>query len=116
MLWVIFTAVILAGSYVLPGIIVSSFGLALALSATLGAILTFVKPFLEPVMMPMGPGIYAMTMFFINAGLLTLAVYFIPGFRIVSFWPALILSLVLSLITYVNRETEPPAGLGSSNP
>ncbi len=99
--WIISTLVILASAYLLPGVSVSSFVAALTAALVLGLANTILKPVLVLLTLPinfLSMGLFTLV---INAGLVLLTAYIVPGFAIASFWWALVLGLILSLVSVI---------------
>jgi putative membrane protein len=95
--WLISALVILVIAYVLPGVSVESFWVALVVALILGLINAVIKPIAVFLTLP----IYLLTLglftFVIDALLVMLAGAVVPGFEVSSFWWALIFALILSI-------------------
>lgn len=96
--WVISAAVIMVSAYLLPGVMVSGFVAALILAVVLGAINAFIKPVLLVLALPINILTLGLFTFVINAALIMLATYIVPGFSVDGFWWALIFSIVLAIV------------------
>ena len=105
--WLVSALVILAVAYILPGVTVSSFFVALVLALVLGLINALVKPLLIILTLPITVLTLGLFIFVINALLIMLADAIVPGFAVSGFLWALIFSFVLSLannfIKYLER-------------
>jgi putative membrane protein len=99
--WLVSAVAILIAAYVLPGISVSGFVVALILAIVLGAINAFLKPLLVLLTLPVTVMTFGLFLLVINALLIMLAAAVVPGFMVASFWWALIFSIVLSLVSSV---------------
>ena len=99
--WIISTLVILASPYFLPGISVNSFMAALTAAIVLGLANAILKPVLILLTLPinfLSMGLFTLV---INAGLVLLTAYLVSGFFVASFWWALLLGLILSLVSAI---------------
>lgn len=99
--WLVSAVAILIAAYLLPGIAVSGFVVALILAIVLGAINAFLKPLLVALTLPVTVVTFGLFLFVINALLVMLAAAVVPGFTVDSFWWALGFSVVLSLVNAV---------------
>ncbi len=86
-------------AYILsPGITILNFWTAIVVAIVLGVLNIFVKPLLLLLTLPINFITLGLFTFVINAFLIILASMIVPGFVVVSFWWAMIFSIVLSLI------------------
>ena len=97
--WLISTLVLLAGSYLLPGVHVESFLAALTAALVLGVINAILKPILLLLTLPINFLTLGLFTFVINAALIMLAAYLVPGFAVASFLWALLFGLILSIVS-----------------
>lgn len=88
----------------LPGVHVDSFGTALIVAVVLGVVNVIVKPILFVLTLPitlLTLGLFALVL---NAFMIEITAFFVKGFKVESFWWALLFSIVLSLINwFLNR-------------
>ncbi|MFH0936763.1 MAG: phage holin family protein [Candidatus Daviesbacteria bacterium] len=96
--WGISAVVLLVASYLLPGIHVESFIAALATALVLGIINAVLKPILLILTLPINILTLGLFTLVINALLIMLTTVFVPGFKVDSFWWALGLALLLSVV------------------
>ncbi len=95
--WILATLSVGVAAYVVPGVhttIVPMFIFAVVLAV----INLLVRPIISIIALPLTfitLGFFALV---INAGLVLLAAYIVPGFSIAGFWQAFIFSIILSLI------------------
>jgi putative membrane protein len=84
-------------SYIVKGIQVDGFLTALTVAIVLGLLNLFVKPILVVLTLPVT--IFTLGLFYlvINAAMILLCDHFVDGFKVDTFWTALIFSIVLSL-------------------
>ncbi len=99
--WVISAVAIIIAAYVLPGVNVDGFLAALVLAVVLGAINAFIKPIILFLTFPINIVTLGLFTLVINAALVILASYIVPGFSVASFWWAMLFSIVLSFVTTV---------------
>ncbi len=99
--WVIATIAILVAAYLIPGIRVDSIGAALIGAAILGILNAVVKPILVILTLPITLLTLGLFLFVINALMFLLAGSLLSGFHVQSFWPALLGSLVVTVVSYV---------------
>ncbi|HQA95936.1 MAG TPA: phage holin family protein [Candidatus Colwellbacteria bacterium] len=99
--WVISAVAIIIAAYVLPGVNVDGFLAALILAVVLGAINAFIKPIILFLTFPINIVTLGLFTLVINAALVILASYIVPGFSVASFWWAMLFSIVLSFVTTV---------------
>lgn len=95
--WLISALVIIAISYLLPGIHVSGFLVALIAALVLGLVNAIVKPIVILLTLPINILTLGLFTFVINAALVLLAAKIVPGFSVDGFWWALAFSLITSL-------------------
>lgn len=89
-------AVVLAG-YLLPGVHVKNYGYALLVALVLSLANVFVKPVLIIFTIPLTIFTLGLFLLVINAIIILLVDYFVPGFSVDGFWWALAFSLILSV-------------------
>ena len=94
------TLSILVAAYILSdGVQINDFWTALVVAIVLGVLNMFVKPIITLLTLPITMLTFGLFMFVINALLVMLAGFVIPGFEVVNFWWALLFSLIVSLIS-----------------
>jgi len=105
---VISAVVAFALSHILGGVHIESFVTSLILAVVLGLLNLFVNPILIILTLPITIFTFGLFLFVINALIVLLAAKFVNGFRVDSFWWALLFSLLLSLLTsfLYNKSTE----------
>lgn len=90
---------VLIAATIIPGVHVTSFLIALAVAVVLGALNVFVRPLLIFLTLPVTIITFGLFVFVINALLVLLAAYIIPGFAVDGFWWAVLFSLVVSVFS-----------------
>lgn len=98
--WLVSAIAIGIAAYVVPGVTVTLTG-ALIAAVVLGALNLIVRPVLVMLTLPINIITFGLFSFVINALLVLLASYIVPGFTIAGFWTALIFALVLAIIHWI---------------
>ena len=98
--WLIATLAILIAAQIVPGVNVTLTG-AIVAAIVLGAINLFIRPILIILTLPITILTLGLFSLVINALLVLLASYLVPGFSVVGFWPAFFFALALSIINWV---------------
>lgn len=83
-------------AYILPGIAIVDFFTAIIVAVVLSLLDAIVKPLLIILTLPATILTLGLFLFVINATIILLDAYFVHGFKVDSFWYALLLSAVLS--------------------
>lgn len=99
--WVLSAVSIIAVAYLVPGIIVRSFGTALIVALVLGLVNATIRPILIILTLPLTIVTLGLFVFVINALMLWLVGSLIKGFDVQGFWPALVGSLLIILFSWV---------------
>lgn len=98
-IWLITTLSLMATAYFVPGFHVQNFAAALIAAAILGLVNAIVRPILFLLTLPITLGTLGLFSFVINAVTLWIASEFSRGFSIDGFIPALVGSLVMSVVS-----------------
>lgn len=93
---------LLVAEYV-PGINVEGFYTALIAAIILGVLNIFVKPVLFILTFPITVLTVGLFVLVINAALFWFAASFLDGFSVTGFWPALIGSLIVTVVSTVGN-------------
>ncbi len=104
--WLIAALAILITAYILPGVHVSGLISAFVLAVVLGAINSILRPLLIILTLPLTIFTLGLFVFVINALLVILASYIVPGFTVASFWSAFIFAIVLAIVSFVLQRFE----------
>jgi len=99
--FVVSAIAILITAYVLPGVYVDGLFAALVLAVILGVINTFIRPVLVVLTLPLSIVTLGLFVLVINALLVMLASYIVPGFTVAGFWYAFLFGIVLAIVSYV---------------
>lgn len=93
------TLALLITAYLIPGFIVANFSSAVVAAVVIGVINTFIKPILKLITLPITFLTLGLFSLVLNVLLLIAAAYITPGFDIQGIMPAILGSLVLSLVS-----------------
>jgi putative membrane protein len=100
LVWLINAVALIAVSYLLPSVQITSFGAALIAALVLGLVNTVIRPILVLLTLPATILTLGLFIFVIN-GLLFLGVaHVLEGFQVAGFWPAVLGAIVYSLISW----------------
>jgi putative membrane protein len=89
---------VVVAAYLLPGVDVDGYGSALIVALVLSIANVIVKPILIIFTIPLTIATLGLFLLVINAIIIMLVDYLVPGFGVANFWWALAFSLILSLI------------------
>jgi len=96
--------VVFVAAYILPGVNVDNFLTALIVAVVMGAVNMFIKPIIVILTLPITIVTLGLFLFVINAVLILIIDYLIPGFSVNNFLSALLFSLVVSLLgSFLNK-------------
>jgi putative membrane protein len=98
--WLIATLAIVIAANIVPGVRITLVS-ALIAAVVLVALNLFIRPILLILTLPITIVTLGLFSLIINAFLVLLASYLVPGFVISSFWTALLFALVLAIINWV---------------
>ena len=88
---------VLLTAYLLPGVHVDHYGHALLVALVLAIANVLLKPLLIVFTIPLTIATLGLFLLVINAIIIIVVDYFVPGFRVDGFWWALAFSLILSI-------------------
>jgi putative membrane protein len=95
---VITAALLLVVAHLVPGIQVRGFGSALVAALVLGLVNGFVRPLMILLTLPLTILTFGLFLLVVNAFMLLLVGALVPGLRVQGFGPALLGSLLLTLL------------------
>ena len=98
--WVVSAVAEGLAAYLLPGVTVTLLG-ALVLAVVLGLINALIKPLVFILTLPINIITLGLFSLVINALLVMLAAYVVPGFSVAGFWSAFWFAILLSLINWL---------------
>jgi putative membrane protein len=101
--WLLSALALLIVAYIVPGFRVSGVFSALVAAVVIGLINATVGLVLKVVTFPLTVLTLGIFWFVVNAIVLKLATWFVPGFNIDGFWAAFLGAIVLSLINMLFR-------------
>ena len=88
---------VLLTAYLLPGVNLDHYGYALLVAAVLALANVLIKPLLIILTIPITVITLGLFLLVINALIILIVDYFVPGFNVDGFWWALAFSLILSI-------------------
>lgn len=100
------TVNVFALAYILPGIDIvnNNFNTAIVVAVVLALLDAFIKPVLILFTLPATILTLGLFLFVINACIILIDAHFVHGFKVESFWHALLFSVLLSFLnSYVNK-------------
>lgn len=98
--WLILTLAVWVSAHVIPGIQYDIWQNLLIAALVLGILNVFVKPVLTLISMPFIIVTLGLFLILINALLLKLTAWLVPGFHVANFWSALGGGLVISIVSF----------------
>lgn len=101
--WFILSAAVILATYLIPGITVNGWVTVLVVGLVLGLINTFVKPVLEIITLPINLITFGLFAIVLNAALFWATGYLVTGFVIASWTAALLGSLLVSVIMWIEH-------------
>ena len=99
--WVLSGVALLIVAQILPGIEVDGLGAALIAAFVIGLVSATVGLILKVVLLPFIILSLGIVYFLINGLMLKLASAFVPGFRVVGCLPAVLGSILLTIVDYI---------------
>jgi len=109
--WLVITVAILLASMMVSGIRVESLTTAVVAAAILGVINVFLRPVLLILTLPLTILTLGVFAFVLNALMLLLVAYFVPGFEVDGFFSAFLGALIISIVSWIaNRFIKTPDG------
>jgi putative membrane protein len=100
LVWLINAVALMAVTYVLPGIAVSSFIVALIASLVLGLVNTLIRPIFILLTLPVTLLTLGLFIFVINGLLFWFVGSFIDGFVVTGFWPGVFGAIGYSIVSW----------------
>jgi putative membrane protein len=89
---------VMISAYIIPGVSVNGFFTAVVVAVVLSLINFIIKPIVTLFTLPINILTLGLFTFIINALMILLASSVVPGFSVSGLWPALLFSVVLSLV------------------
>ena len=97
--WLLSGLVVLSASYLLPGVHVESFLTALVVALVLGVVNILVKPLVFVLTLPLTLLTLGLFSFVINALMVVITEWLVPGFQVDGFFWAMLFSLTVSVLS-----------------
>jgi len=97
--WLLSGLVVLSASYLLPGVHVESFLTALVVALVLGVVNILVKPLVFVLTLPLTLLTLGLFSFVINALMVVITEWLVPGFQVDGFLWAMLFSLTVSVLS-----------------
>lgn len=91
-------------SYVLSGVQVEDYFTAIIVAAIVSLLNVLLRPILVILTIPITVVTLGLFLLVINAIIILIADYFIPGFVVYSFWWALLFSVILTIVNSIFEE------------
>ena len=98
--WFIATLAIIITAYLLPGVSVDGFFAAMVAALVLGLVNAFLRPVLFILTLPITVVTLGLFTLIINAFLIMLTHWLVPGFTVANFWWAILCSIILWFINF----------------
>ena len=100
------TLVVLAVAYILPGVSVDGYMAAFVAGLAIVIVNTIIKPILVILTLPIEIITLGLFTLVINAALIMLAAYVVPGFGVDGFWTAFLFGLIFSVTNIIFHSWE----------
>ena len=97
--WLLSALLIIFIAWLIPGIYVSNFFVALLVVVLIGLVNTFIRPLVQLISLPLNFLTLGLFGFIINTLLFLLVAKIAPGFNIDGFWNGFFGALILSIFT-----------------
>lgn len=95
---------VIIASYILDGVYVESYLTAVIVAAVLALLNAAVKPILVLFTIPITFLTLGLFLLVINAIIILMVDYFVPGFSVDGFWWALLFSIILAIVNSIFEE------------
>lgn len=99
--WLINAATLIAIAYIVPGVEVSSFYIALITALLLGLVNVTLRPILIFLTLPITILTLGLFTFVINGLMFWFVASFIDGFNVAGFWPAFVGALIMAIVNWL---------------
>lgn len=103
--WMLFALALLFVAYIIPGISIAGFITALFATLIIGFINVFIKPIMLALTLPISILTLGLFTLIINAVLFSFTAYLVPGFTVSGFMPALVGSILFSILSMIINST-----------
>ncbi|MGA7613537.1 MAG: phage holin family protein [Thermoanaerobaculia bacterium] len=96
--WVLSAVALFIVTYLVPGISVNGFGILFIAALVLGLLNAIVRPVLFVLTLPLTIVTLGLFLLVLNAVVFELGAVLVPGFRVTTFWWAIIGALIYSIL------------------
>lgn len=103
--WVFFALALLFVAWIVPGISIHGFFTALIAALVIGIVNAVIRPVIAFFTLPINVLTLGLFSFIINALMLMLAAFIVPGFTVAGFGAALLGSLLLTILSVIINMT-----------
>lgn len=107
--WIILTISVIFAAYVLDGIVIRDWLAAFLGAAVLGVLNVSLRPLLIILTLPVNILTLGLLTFVINAFMLKIAAYIIPGLDVRGFWTAFFGALIVSFTSWLLNSLAKPS-------
>lgn len=98
---VLSTIAVFVTGYILPGVKMSSFWVALVVAIVLGLLNSFIRPILLLLTLPINILTLGLFTFVIMGFMVWLTTLIIPGFEVTNFWWCILFAVVMAIINSI---------------
>jgi putative membrane protein len=99
--WLINTLALLAVSWLMASVNITTTGVAIVAAGLLGLVNTFVRPILLILTLPVTLLTLGLFIFVINGVLFLAVANLVEGFQVAGLWPAILAAILYSLISWL---------------
>jgi putative membrane protein len=99
--WLINTVALLAVSWLMTSVDVTSFGAALIAAGILGLVNTFIRPILVVLTLPVTLLTLGLFILVINGVLFLAVANLLEGFQVAGLWPAILAAILYSIVSWL---------------
>ena len=99
--WLVMSIAVIVTAYIIPGVTLSNYGVALIVALVLGLLNILVKPLLIILTLPINILTLGLFTLVINALIIMMVSAIVPGFKVDGFWTAFIFGIVLSIVLWL---------------
>lgn len=96
--WILGALAVLLVTWIVPGITIESFWVALIVALVLGLLNAIVRPVLVLLTLPITLLTLGLFVLVINAGVFLLASAIVPGFEVDGFWAAFVGAILMAIV------------------
>ena len=101
--WILSALSLLLVARLVPGFVIGGFGTALVAAVVIGLVNSTLGLILKILTLPITIVTFGLFLLVINALMLKFSAWFVPGFHVRGFWPALLGGAILSILSIVIR-------------